>query len=137
MEKKDLATCTGHGELPGEVTFKLRHREKEFFPMGKGREGTFTYSKWHEQSRDRNKPGICSEKKVRWEEGVGRNISWNQILKDTVCKTVKLCFICEDIRTLQRTLNRRVMHLDVEIILELCGLEEATFVKTSGPTKGF
>lgn len=47
-------------------------------------------------------------------------------MKDTVCKTVRLCFICEDIRTRQGILNRRVLHLDVEMILELCGLEAAT-----------
>lgn len=70
-----MATCRGHGELPGEVTFELRHKEKEFFQMEKGREGTFTHGKWHEQSRDRNKPGVCSGEKVRWKEGGGKSIS--------------------------------------------------------------
>lgn len=56
--------------------------------------------------------------------GGGRSISWNQILKGTVCKIVKLCFICEAITTHQRILNRRVKHLGLEMILELCGSEE-------------
>ena len=43
--------------------------------MEKGREGTFTHGKWHEQSRDRNKPGVCSGEKVRWKEGGGKTIS--------------------------------------------------------------
>ena len=81
-EKGDLATCRGHGESPGEVTFELRYGEKEFFQMEKGREGLFTHSKWHEHSRDRNKPGVCSETEVRWKEGGGRGIRWHQILKD-------------------------------------------------------
>lgn len=70
-----MATCRGHGELPGEVTSELRHKEKELFQMEKGREGAFTHGKWHAQSRDRNKPGVCSGKKVRWKEGGGKSIS--------------------------------------------------------------
>lgn len=41
-EKGDLATCRGHGESPGEVTFEPRYGGKEFFQMEKGREGLLT-----------------------------------------------------------------------------------------------
>lgn len=35
----------GHGELPGEVTSELRHKEKRTFPNGKREEGAFTHGK--------------------------------------------------------------------------------------------
>lgn len=56
--------------------------------------------------------------------GGGRSISWNQILKGSMCKIMKLCFTYEPVTTHQRTLNRRVKHLGLEAILELCGSAE-------------
>lgn len=57
-------------------------------------------------------------------EGGGRSLSWNQALKGSVCKIMKLHFICEATRTHRRILNKRVIRLGLEMIPELCGLEK-------------
>lgn len=54
----------------------------------------------------------------------GLETSGNQILKGSVCKRVKLYFICEAIRIHWGILNKSDT-LGLEMVLELCGLEAA------------